>query len=158
MGTIGFVMSGTVVYDPRSSEDGGLAACDEWISLDPSYGHSSNDGQYHYHAVPTDYSSAADASACEHIGYMIDGGKLYGLCEQDGVELKSCYVLKDGIAEGSADHEDDYDYIESGDCHLDECNMAEINGEMAYVISSDWPYVPRCLRGNVANINGFSGY
>ncbi len=156
MGTIGFVMSGGVVYDPRSSEDGGLAACNEWISLDPSFGHSSQNKQYHYHAVPTDYSSAADASACEHIGYMIDGGKLYGFCNQNGVEMKSCYVLNDGIAEGQAENESDYTFVESADCHLDECNMALVNGEMAYVISSNWPYTPRCLRGNVATIYGFT--
>lgn len=60
MGTIGFVMSGGVVYDPRSSADGGLAACDEWISLDPSYGHSDQNKAYHYHAVSFSISFLPD--------------------------------------------------------------------------------------------------
>ena len=51
MGTTGFVMSGAVLFDHRSSERGALAACNEWQSLDPSYGHSDPNGGYHYHAV-----------------------------------------------------------------------------------------------------------
>ena len=42
--------------------------------------------------VPTEWSSSADPSACEHIGYMIDGAKLYGYCEVNGAQVESCYV------------------------------------------------------------------
>ena len=42
--------------------------------------------------TPEGWSSAADPSACEHIGYMLDGAKLYGYCEVDGVQVASCYV------------------------------------------------------------------
>ena len=87
---------------------------------------------------------------------MIDGGKLYGYCAIDGVELKSCYQLIDGVEEGQADNEDQYEFVESEDCHLDYCNMATINGEQVYVMSSDWPYTPRCLRGSVSTIYGAS--
>jgi len=151
MGTTGYVMSGGTVFDPRSSTDGSLASYYEWDSLDPSYGHSDNSFQYHYHAVPALWSSSSDSSACEHIGYMIDGGKLYGYCEVDGVQVESCYV------QNSADtptNESDYTY--TAGCGLDECNMMEINGEMAYVITPNWPYVPPCLKGNVASIKGFT--
>ena len=51
MGTTGFVKSGGVVYDHRSSPFGDLAACHEWTSLDASHGHSDPSKQYHYHAV-----------------------------------------------------------------------------------------------------------
>ena len=97
------------------------------------------------------WGSSADSSVCEHIGYMIDGGKLYGYCEVDGVQVESCYV------QNSADtptNESDYTY--TAGCGLDECNMMEINGEMAYVITPNWPYVPPCLKGNVASIKGFT--
>lgn len=150
LGTTGYVMSGGVTFDHRSSPFGDLASCNEWASLDPSHGHSAPGGQYHYHAVPTDYSSAADASACEHIGYMRDGGKLYGLCEG----YNSCYKLADGV--DVATNESDYEYDASGDCQLDDCNMAEINGEMAYFISAQYPFVPPCLKGQVASIQGFT--
>ena len=51
MGVLGYVMSGGTIYDPRSSPSGDLAAYYEWDSLDPSYGHSDQNKQYHYHAV-----------------------------------------------------------------------------------------------------------
>ena len=51
MGTMGYVTSGAVVFDARSSPDGDLASCHEWASLDPSHGHSAPGGAYHYHAV-----------------------------------------------------------------------------------------------------------
>ena len=44
-------MSGGTVYDPRSSPTGDLASYYEWDSLDPYFGHSDNNFQYHYHAV-----------------------------------------------------------------------------------------------------------
>merc|ERR1719328_315223 len=123
LGVVGYVMSGGTVYDHRSSPTGDLASYYEWDSLDPSYGHSDSAGQYHYHAVPTEWSSSADSSACEHIGYMIDGGKLYGYCEVNGAQVESCYVQN---SSSTPTHEDDYTYTSGSDCLLDECNMMEI--------------------------------
>merc|ERR1719458_1137300 len=40
LGVTGYVMSGTTVYDHRSSPFGDLASYYEWDSLDPSFGHS----------------------------------------------------------------------------------------------------------------------
>merc|ERR1711963_1001000 len=153
MGATGFVTSGGVVYDHRSSPTGDLASYYEWDSLDPSFGHSNNVNQYHYHAVPTEWSSSADPSACEHIGYMIDGAKLYGYCEVNGAQVESCYVQ---VSSGTPTHEDDYEYTASSSCLLDNCNMMEINGEMAYVITPNYPYVPPCLKGVAADIYGFT--
>ena len=51
MGAIGYVKSGGAVFDHRSSPFGDLASCHEWISLDPSHGHSDPSKQYHYHGV-----------------------------------------------------------------------------------------------------------
>ena len=42
------------------------------------------------------------------------------------------------------------------DCHLDDCNMYELNGEMVYITSANWPFVPPCLKVSVATINGFT--
>ncbi len=53
MGAIGYVKSGGAVFDHRSSPFGDLASCHEWISLDPSHGHSDPSKQYHYHGVRT---------------------------------------------------------------------------------------------------------
>ena len=51
MGATAYITSGTVMYNPLSSPQGNLASDKEWVSLDPCYGHSSPDSQYHYHAV-----------------------------------------------------------------------------------------------------------
>jgi len=153
LGVIGYVMSGGTVYDHRSSPQGDLASYYEWDSLDPSFGHSDNNNQYHYHAVPTEWSNSADSSACEHIGYMIDGAKLYGYCEANGSQVESCYVQ---VSDDTPTNESDYEYTASSTCLLDECNMMEINGEMAYVMTPNYPYVPPCLKGSAADINGFT--
>jgi hypothetical protein len=51
MGSIAFMTSGATLYNPLSGTDGSLASYYEWSTLDPCYGHSSQDKQYHYHAV-----------------------------------------------------------------------------------------------------------
>merc|ERR1711976_480428 len=145
MGTTGYVSSGAVVFDHRSSPFGDLASCHEWASLDPSHGHSAQGGAYHYHAVPTAWEDAADPSACQMIGYMRDGGELYGLCNK-----KSCYQLKEGLTEGQT--ESDYDFVASEDCHLDECNMGEMDGKRAYFMSDTYPFVPPCMKGDVQTV------
>ena len=91
---------------------------------------------------------------------MIDGGKIYGYCEVDGVQLASCYYL-DSTGEldyvGVGEYDIDYTFTSSGsDCHLDECNMYELNGEMVYITSANWPFVPPCMKGSVATIWGFT--
>ena len=51
MSSIAFFTSGTTLYNPLSSSTGNLASYYEWSTLDPCYGHSDADKQYHYHAV-----------------------------------------------------------------------------------------------------------
>ena len=92
---------------------------------------------------------------------MIDGGKLYGYCENsDGTQLAACYYSNTtGELDytGIEENVDDYTYNSDGsDCHLDECNMYELNGEMVYITSANWPFVPPCLKGTVATIYGFT--
>merc|ERR1739838_665309 len=88
-----------------------------------------------------------------NIGYMLDGGKLYGYCEIDGVPVTSCYVQNSA---STPTNEVDYDYTPGDGCHLDECSMMEINGEMAYVLTPEFPQTPMCLKGNVASYYGFT--
>jgi len=149
MGATGYVTSGTTTFDARSSPDGNLAAYYEWDSLDPYFGHSDQSKQYHYHAVPNGWSSANDPAACEHIGYMHDGGKLYGFCG----DVDSCYVQ---TSSGDATNESDYTYTNDANCQLDECNMYNLNGEMVYVMTPSWPYVPPCMKGTVSKAYGFT--
>jgi len=163
MGSHAYTYAGGVYFDHRSDTDGSSAVYYEGYMLDDYNGHSNGESEYayHYHAVPAGYSSANDSSACELIGYMIDGGKLYGYCENsNGTQLAACYYA-DSTGEldytGIEETEDDYTYDSDGsDCHLDECNMYELNGEMVYITSANWPFVPPCLKGYVSTIYGFT--
>ena len=85
---------------------------------------------------------------------MRDGGKLYGLCEINGVELTSCYHAVNPSSE--AEYESDYYFEMNADCQLDECNMYESDGKMAYFMSSTHPFVPPCMKGFVAQAKGFT--
>ncbi len=51
MSVMAMTTSGTPMYNPLSSSNGSLASYYEWSTLDPCYGHSDADKQYHYHAV-----------------------------------------------------------------------------------------------------------
>ena len=51
MGAWAFISTGTTLYNPLSGSDGSLASYYEWSTLDPCYGHSDVNKQYHYHAV-----------------------------------------------------------------------------------------------------------
>ena len=55
MGTTGYIYSGGVYFDARSSPTGDSAIYNEGPSLDPYGGHSNNANQYHYHAVSSHY-------------------------------------------------------------------------------------------------------
>ncbi len=51
MGVMAITTSGAPIYNALSSSNGSLAAYYEWTTLDPCYGHTDEDYQYHYHAV-----------------------------------------------------------------------------------------------------------
>ena len=53
-----------------SNNDSDVAMYNEGTSLDSCTGHSSADGQYHYHANILCDQEAADPDTCKHIGYM----------------------------------------------------------------------------------------
>jgi hypothetical protein len=52
-GVRGFVASGAALYDHRSTNDANAETAwfNEGDSLDPSFGHSDGNEQYHYHKV-----------------------------------------------------------------------------------------------------------
>ena len=51
MGVMAITFTGAPIYNPLSSSNGSLASYYEWTTLDPCYGHTDADYQYHYHAV-----------------------------------------------------------------------------------------------------------
>ena len=75
MGVVSLAVTGGTFYNYLSSPAGDVALYNEGASLDSCMGHSSQDGQYHYHAnLLCDDAGAAtgasDPDQCVLVGYM----------------------------------------------------------------------------------------
>ena len=119
MGVTGLAVTGGTFYNYLSTPGGDVALYNEGSSLDSCMGHSSQDGQYHYHAnILCDLGSAAGASeadTCLLIGYMRDGVPVYGACkDSEGVVFTSCYSLRSwGTEETITTAGGDFEYAQS---------------------------------------------
>lgn len=135
-------------------------------------GHLNPKGFYHYHGVPTDYFvNDLSIDGSEHspiVGYAADGFPIYykyvfhnaNDTASPVVSLSSGYSLKsgsrsgDGLSapDGSYDGEyyEDYKYTTTT---LDSCNGRYAktpdypNGTYYYVLTDNYPFIPRCFKG-----------
>merc|ERR1711963_1238570 len=139
MGSVGWVESGGVIYNHLSSPTGSLAAYYEIDTLDVCGGHSDQDSQYHYHLIPYCWNDSDDASACQFLGYMLDGFPVYGRCNHEGEELVSCWNQISGTEGSDESHfEFDSDGYSAGTCHLDETNGYTFSdGSYGYVLTDN---------------------
>lgn len=138
------------------------------LGLDSSNAHVQPNGAYHYHALPDAlYGRLADASGPTLIGYAADGFPIYGPMNYADpndassrlVEMQSSYVVRAGTRDsgpgGSYDGTFTADWVYSaGSGTLDICNgrtgVTEEypDGTYYYVITDEFPYVPRCFAGD----------
>ncbi|WP_407556822.1 YHYH protein [Winogradskyella sp. 4-2091] len=141
------------------------------LGLDFNHAHVQPAGAYHYHGTPTsvinDFDNGEDLI---HIGFAHDGFPMYYL--KSG-KYKPSYKALDGDREGEncsyenphqsmdisvGGHHDgtftsDFEYVEgSGD--LDECNGITIEGQYMYLVTNEFPYIGRCLMGEVSQKEG----
>lgn len=138
------------------------------LGLDFNHAHVQPNGAYHYHGTPTSVIEKFDAgNDLVHIGFAHDGFLIY---YSKSNAYKPSYKLLEGNREGEdclyenpketikinvKDHHDgtfgsDFEFVaDSGD--LDECNGITIEGKYMYLVTNEFPYVSRCLMGEVAN-------
>ncbi len=137
-------------------------------------GHLNPSGEYHYHAVPYDYFTddlGINGSAHSSIvGYAADGFPIYYKYVYTDAEdslsaitaASSGYTLRsgdrggDGLTAPDGDYDgnyyEDYEYSSSNTI-LDECNGRFAvtpdypYGTYYYVITDEYPYIPRCFKG-----------
>jgi len=150
MGTTGWVKSGAVLFDERSSPDGNLAAFYEYESLDSCHGHSAPPATYHYHASPACIAGAEDEKACVQLGFMMDGFPVYGECnDASGSPLLNCWRQTQGTeGDNIRDYYYDEEAFKKGECGLDMCSGAtNSSGGYNYYTSANFPYVPICYWG-----------
>ncbi len=131
------------------------------LGMDLNNAHVQPDGQYHYHGSSELMIEAlASGDDLVHIGFAADGFLVYASMSD---AYSSSYTLTPNAREGTActyrgaavdidgtapdgTYGSDWVYVDGlGD--LDECNGIEIDGEYLYVITDDYPYIPRCLMG-----------
>jgi hypothetical protein len=139
-----------------------------YLGIDEHNAHVQPTGAYHYHAHPVGLMSKRDSDGTKmvQVGWAADGFPMYGLYgyanpsdPKSGVKaMKSSYRLRQGTRPSGpggkydGSFASDFDYVKGlGD--LDECNgrtgvTPEFpEGTYYYVVSKDWPWIPRKYRG-----------
>ena len=120
------------------------------LGIDQNNAHVQPNGAYHYHGIPTGLLQGGDTTTEHLVGYAADGFPLYVYTA--AFQPKPSYRVKSGTRPsgpgGSYDGKftSDYEYS-AGVGDLDECNGFVVNGVYRYVITQDFPHVPRCFVG-----------
>ena len=164
-GTIGIALNGIQFrpntagsYDPLSKSGHSRNGDKRWtldifgvknkLGLDVNNGHVGPNGLYHYHGIAKGLMKIPNSSL---IGYAGDGFEIHFL----GREVRSGYKLRSGERPsgpgGAYDGTFNEDYVYSGDHEtLDQCNGGQFNGKYVYFITLDYPFIGRCLWGEIA--------
>ena len=164
-GTIGIALNGIQFrpntagsYDPSSKSGHSRNGDKRWtldifgaknrLGLDINNGHVGPNGLYHYHGISESLIGNSDSS---FIGYAGDGFEIHFV----GRKVQSGYKLRSGERSsgpgGAYDGTYNEDYVYSGDHKtLDQCNGGQLNGKYVYFITLDYPFIGRCLWGDIA--------
>lgn len=141
------------------------------LGLDYNLAHVQPTGAYHYHGVAPELIKAFDTGQdLVHIGFAHDGFPMYH--SKSGV-FKSSFQLIDKTRSGTdcsysnpktqmnikidmapeGSFDTDFEYV-AGLGDLDECNGLELNGQYTYIVTNEFPYVGRCLKGEFKEQRG----
>ncbi len=118
------------------------------LGLDDSNAHVGPNGLYHYHGIA---KSLTETSGSSLVGYAADGFEIHYI----GGTAQSGYRLKDGprpsgpSGRHDGTYNEDYEYV-GGRGLLDICNGGVLNGRYVYFVTETYPFVGRCLWGDVA--------
>lgn len=144
------------------------------LSMDANGGHVNNISRYHYHNISVDhFANDLNIDGTLHspiVGYAADGFPIYykylytnPMDSTSGITaFASSYALKTGNRPGNGitapdgpydgNYVQDYEYI-ANLSELDDCGGRfgvtpdYPNGTYYYVLTDNWPWIPRCLKG-----------
>ena len=162
--------------DPNNNWEWNKEALNVNLGLDCNNGHVQPNGKYHYHSTPVDYLNSLGLSNNEMtlVGYAADGFPIYykyaySVADNNSSNIqimKSSYQLKSGDRPGdgitapcdeyNGVYSNDYEYVENLGT-LDEANGGNgvtpeyPNGTYYYVLTDEFPGVPRYFKGSPSN-------
>ena len=121
------------------------------LGLDFNNGHVGPNGLYHYHGIA---KTLVETSGSSLVGYAGDGFEIHYV----GNKVTSGYKLKTGYRSSGPGGKHDGSYNEDYLHHfvegvLDECNGGELGGKFVYFVTNTYPFVGRCLWGDI--LSGF---
>lgn len=126
------------------------------LGLDFNNAHVGRGGLYHYHGIADSLTTTSGSSL---VGYAGDRFEIHYL----NIQKTSGWTLKQGVRPSSGPpgqydgtYNEDYIYT-GGPNKLDQCNGGAMSGYYVYFITNTYPFVPRCLHGEVSkdfNIGG----
>ena len=145
-----------------------MAMAPLYLGIDSSHAHVQPSGAYHYHGIPTAlvYALTGGQQKMVIVGWAADGFPIYNnLGHASAMDassplktLTSSYRVKKGQRPGGPGGTydgkflADYEYV-AGAGDLDECNGVTgvtpeyPSGIYHYVLTEQWPYIPRMFRG-----------
>ena len=107
------------------------------------------------------------AQECGELGFKVHTKK-FGVMGKLGLDFNNAHVGRGGLyhyhgiarsltrTSGSSlvgyagSYNEDYEYV-GGENRLDQCNGGNIRGDYAYFIKDSYPFVPRCLYGDISS-------
>ena len=145
------------VDSPNVNWEWNLEASKAGLGIDCNRAHVQPFGAYHYHGTPSLYleNLGANSSSKTLIGYAADGFSIYyDPTKKSSYQIKSGIRPGDGISAPCGDYDGlytaDYEYIVGlGD--LGECNEFYDGVEYYYVLTDNYPGIPRCFIGIPSN-------
>ena len=144
------------------------------LGFDFNNAHVQPGGEYHYHGISALLVDAYDTDDdLVHIGFAADGYLMY--YSKSG-SYDSSFVLTDVARSGSGcvasgpggtevdiagtapdgTYTSDFEFVDgAGD--LDSCNGTTVDGQYVYIVTDTFPYVSRCLNGDVSGSGDVGG-
>lgn len=165
-GTFGIAMNGVQFrpntagyWDPKARRGHSRRGDKAWsldihgapgkLGLDFNNAHVGRGGLYHYHGIADNLLLTTQSSL---IGFAGDGFEIHYV----GEDAKSGWALKPGTRPsgpgGKYDgtYNEDYHYV-GGEGVLDRCNGGLKDGKYVYYVTDSYPFVPRCVSGEMSD-------
>ena len=142
---------------PNVNWEWNLEASMAGLGIDCNRAHVQPFGAYHYHGTPSLYleNLGSNLSSKTLIGYAADGFPIYHEpTKTSSYQIKSGSRPGDGISAPCGNYDGlytaDYEYIDGlGD--LGVCNEYYDGNEYYYVLTNNYPGIPRCFIGTPSN-------